>query len=160
VAVKLLERLVSFPTVAGESNEALVEYLVGWFEDRGARVTVVPSRYRPDGLNMYAVIGPPSDGGLLLAAHTDVVAVEGQPWSSDPFSLRRSGDHLYGRGTADMKGLIAAVLSVVAGINGRRLRRPLQIALSCDEELGCKGVPPLLEAPRLRGSTPSPTPRG
>jgi acetylornithine deacetylase len=141
----LLEQLVAFPTISGEPNEPLIEFAHDWLERHGARVAVVPSDWRPDGLNLHALLGPERDGGVLLAAHTDVVAVEGQGWNSDPFRVRRSDGRLYGRGTADMKGFIAAVLAGVADPSVRGLREPLQLALSCDEELGCKGVGSLLE---------------
>jgi acetylornithine deacetylase len=144
-AEAVLARLVSFPTVAGTPNQPLIEFAHDWLERLGARVTIVPSQWREDGYNLHAVLGPGEDGGILLAAHTDVVAVEGQPWTSDPFRLRRDDGRLYGRGTADMKGFIAATLAALAEHPPRALRRPLQLALSCDEELGCRGVGSLLD---------------
>lgn len=131
--------------MAGQPNEALIDFASSWLKAHGAGVTVAPSTWRADGYNLYAVLGPDDGGGILLAAHTDVVAVDGQRWSSDPFAMRRSEGRLYGRGTADMKGFIAAVLAAISRTDARRLRKPLAIALSCDEELGCKGVPSLLE---------------
>jgi acetylornithine deacetylase len=141
----LLAQLVAFPTVAGEPNQPLIEFVQERLERHGARVTVTPSDWRPDGYNLHAELGPAQDGGILLAAHTDVVAAEEDDWTSDPFEVRRADGRLYGRGTTDMKGFIAAVLAAVAGASVRDLREPLQIALSCDEELGCKGVGALLE---------------
>ena len=85
-------------------------------------------------------MGPRDEPGILLAAHSDVVDVEGQAWSGDPFALRRDGGRLFGRGTADMKGFLAAVLAVAPYAARRGLRRPLHLALSSDEELGCRGV--------------------
>jgi len=151
----LLERLVAFPTVSGEPNAPLIEFAHDWLERCGARVAVAPSDWRPDGYNLHAVVGPDEDGGILLAAHTDVVAVAGQRWTSDPFQVRRTDGRLYGRGTADMKGFIAATLARVAEFSARELIRPLQITLSCDEELGCKGVGSLLE--RLEGASGRPS---
>ncbi len=144
-AEALLEQLVAFPTIAGAPNQPLIEFAREWLERHGARVTVAPSDWRPDGYNLHAVLGPKQDGGILLAAHTDVVAATEQDWTSDPFRVRRADGRLYGRGTADMKGFIAATLAAVAHPSVRGLREPLQIALSCDEELGCKGVGSLLE---------------
>ncbi len=149
-AEALLRQLVSFPTVSAEPNEALIGFAHDWLRTHGARVSVVPARWRRDGFNLHAVLGPGGDGGILLAAHTDVVAAEGQSWTGDPFQLRRSGDRLYGRGTADMKGFIAAALAAVATPDAGSLRRPLHLALSCDEELGCKGVGPAARATARR----------
>lgn len=141
----LLGQLVAFPTIAGEPNQPLIEFVQEWLERQGARVTVAPSNWRPDGYNLHAVLGPEQDGGILLAAHTDVVAAKEPDWTSNPFEVRRVAGRLYGRGTTDMKGFIAAMLAAVAHPSVRGLREPLQIALSCDEELGCKGVGSLLE---------------
>ena len=82
---------------------------------------------------------------MLLAAHSDVVAVDGQPWTHDPFALHVEHGRAYGRGTADMKGFLATVLTAMTEVDHRRLRRPLHVALSSDEELGCLGVRPLLD---------------
>lgn len=141
----LLGQLVAFPTIAGEPNQPLIAFAQEWLERHGARVTVAPSDWRSDGYNLHAVLGPERDGGILLSAHTDVVAAQEQDWTSDPFELRRADGRLYGRGTTDMKGFIAALLAAVPEASVRELREPLQIALSCDEELGCKGVGSLLE---------------
>ena len=108
----LLTSLISYPTVAGRPNEELVEFVRTWLARYGVQCTVIPSSSRPDGLNIHAVIGPSAEPGVVLSAHTDVVSVDGQAWQSDPFELARDGDRLYGRGTADMKGFVAAVLSM------------------------------------------------
>ncbi len=150
----LLSRLVAFPTVAGESNEALIAWAAERLEAAGAAVRVLPS-CRPDARSLHAVFGPADAAGVLLAAHTDVVAVDGQAWSRDPFVLHESGGRLYGRGAADMKGFLAAILAAAGEIPAAALRRPLQIALSCDEELGCRGAPPLLEALAPAIATPA-----
>jgi acetylornithine deacetylase len=150
---RLLADLVSFATVAGTSNEALVVYAAERLERAGATVTTSPAT-RPDGHNLRAVLGPADVPGVILSAHTDVVAVEGQAWSRDPFVLHAQDGRLYGRGTADMKGFIAAVLAVAAGVRAGALRRPLHVVLSCDEELGCVGIGPLL--PELARTIPPP----
>ncbi|MGI8572127.1 MAG: acetylornithine deacetylase [Solirubrobacteraceae bacterium] len=141
----LLASLVSYPTVAGQPNKELVEFVRTWLAGYGVQSTIIPSSSRPDGLNIHAVIGPSAEPGVVLSAHTDVVSVDGQAWQSDPFQLTRDGDRLYGRGTADMKGFVAAVLAIVPYAVTRPLRRPVHIALSCDEELGCRGVGTLLD---------------
>lgn len=154
-AEQLLERLVAFPTVAGQPNRPLIEFAHDWLERHGARVSVAPSDWRADGYNLHAVFGPEKDGGILVAAHTDVVAVEGQRWTSDPFCLRPTSRRLYGRGTADMKGFIAATLAAIGNASLRELTEPLQLALSCDEELGCKGVGSLLDELAAASGRPS-----
>jgi acetylornithine deacetylase len=150
---RLLADLVGFATVAGTSNEALVAYAAERLEDAGATVTTSPAT-RPDGHNLHAVLGPADVPGVILSAHTDVVAVEGQAWTRDPFVLHAEAGRLYGRGTADMKGFIAAVLAIAPGVKASALRRPLHIVLSCDEELGCVGIRPLL--PELARTIPPP----
>jgi acetylornithine deacetylase len=153
--VDLLARLVSFPTIAGESNLEFVSFLAGRLEALGARVSVLPGT-RPDGRNLYAVLGPDElSGGLLLAAHCDVVAVEGQPWTRDPFTLEETDGRLYGRGTTDMKGSLACMLAALAAVDAGALRAPVHLAVSSDEELGCAGVPPLLDALAALAAPPS-----
>lgn len=153
-AAELLARLVSFPTVAGTSNVELMTYAAERLEGVGARVTVSEGE-RPDGPNLHAVLGPADAPGLVLSAHSDVVAVDGQAWSRDPFALHADGGRLYGRGTADMKGFIAAVLAAVADLRAATLRRPVHIVLSSDEELGCRGIRPLLPELSARIASPS-----
>jgi acetylornithine deacetylase len=143
--LRWLDRLVAAPTIARHSNEQLIEDVADFLHELGATV-VIERGAREDARNLYAVLGP-IDGpkGILLSAHTDVVDVEGQPWSRDPFSLHLQDGRAYGRGTTDMKGFIASILSALSGFEADRLRRPLWIALSSDEEIGCVGVRPMLE---------------
>ncbi|MHB1571623.1 MAG: M20/M25/M40 family metallo-hydrolase, partial [Solirubrobacteraceae bacterium] len=143
--VELLAELVALPTIAGRPNAELIELVRGRLAARGIDAATVVSASRADGLNLHATVGPPVPGGLMLAAHTDVVDVEGQAWSSDPFRLTRAGETLRGRGTTDMKGFVAAAVCAAERAGTLPLRRPLTLALSCDEELGCAGVPSLLE---------------
>ncbi|HLI61523.1 MAG TPA: acetylornithine deacetylase [Solirubrobacteraceae bacterium] len=146
-ALEILSDLVAEPTVAGRSNLALIDALAERLSGLGAAVRVVES-VREDARNLHAVLGPAdAPGGILLAAHSDVVDVEGQPWTHDPFALSVRDGRAYGRGSADMKGFLAAALAALErdGL-ARRLRRPVHIALSSDEELGCRGVGPLLDA--------------
>ncbi len=147
-ALGVLERLIAQPTVAGRSNEALIAELAERLEALGAQVRIVAST-REDARNLHAVLGPPDQaGGILFAAHSDVVDVEGQPWTRDPFALEVDGGRAYGRGSTDMKGFIAALVSALEDRGegfAERLRRPVHIAISSDEELGCRGVGPLLD---------------
>jgi acetylornithine deacetylase len=141
----VLEHLIAYPTIAGQPNGELVAEVAERLERTGAAVTILPA-HRDDAQNLHAVLGPSdAPGGLLLAAHSDVVAVDGQPWTHDPFALHIDHGRAYGRGTADMKGFLAAALTAMTEVDHRRLRRPLHLALSSDEELGCCGVRPLLD---------------
>jgi acetylornithine deacetylase len=142
-AEEWLGRLVAHRTVAGESNLGLIDEIHDFLTRLGAHSVVLPGT-RDDTANLYATIGPDTGGGVILAAHTDVVAADPAAWSSDPFTMTRRGSRLYGRGTTDMKGFVAAVLAAVPGLRARELRRPLGIALSADEELGVRGVQPML----------------
>jgi acetylornithine deacetylase len=141
----LLERLVAFPTVSRDSNLDLIGFVQDFLDGHG----VASQRHASaDGrkANLYATIGPPDRGGVLLSGHTDVVPVDGQAWSSDPFTLAERDGRLYGRGAADMKGFLACALALAARAAHRPLRTPLHLALSYDEEVGCLGVRSLIEA--------------
>ncbi|MDN7133517.1 acetylornithine deacetylase [Halomonas sp. MC140] len=142
--IALLEKLVAFDTTSSESNLALIEYVEGYLADYGVSADRVMS---PCGTkaNLVARIGPDAPGGVMLSGHTDVVPVAGQPWSSDPFTLRDGGDgRLYGRGTCDMKGFIACVLARVSTWVKAPLQQPIYLGFSYDEEIGCVGAPDLI----------------
>ncbi|MGP9764641.1 acetylornithine deacetylase [Halomonas sp. AOP13-D3-9] len=144
-AIVLLEKLVAFDTTSSESNLALIEYVEGYLAEYGVSAERVMS---PCGTkaNLIARIGPAAPGGVMLSGHTDVVPVAGQPWSSDPFTLRDGGDgRLYGRGTCDMKGFIACVLSMVPTWTKAPLQQPIYLGFSYDEEIGCVGAPSLIK---------------
>jgi len=144
-ATVLLRRLVALPSIAGADNRALIAEIAERLDDAGATVTVLAGTRRGTQV-LHAVMGPAdAPGGLLLAAHGDVVDVEGQLWSSDPFTLRSEDGRLYGRGTTDMKGFIAATLAATTTARRSSLTAPLHVAISHDEELGCAGVGPLLD---------------
>lgn len=145
-SVGILEKLIAFDTVSARSNLALINWIGDYLKEHGVAVDIVPA---PDGqpkANLWATIGPQRDGGIVLSGHTDVVPVEGQPWSSDPFILRDGGDRFFGRGTSDMKGFIALCLALVPEMQKQKLTTPLHFAFSYDEELGCLGAPHLLAA--------------
>jgi len=144
-AVAILERLVGFDTISAKSNLALIEWVADYLGNYGIASAVLRS---DDGAkaNLFATIGPADRGGVILSGHTDVVPVAGQVWDSDPFRLDHRSDSFYGRGTADMKGFIALALALVPQAVARPLQIPLHLALSFDEEVGCLGVPALLDA--------------
>lgn len=155
-AQEILGRLVACPSIAGGGNQDLITEIADQLDHAGANVRVFEAP-RPRAQMLHAVIGPATaPGGVLLAAHGDVVDVHDQAWSSDPFVLRAEAGRLYGRGTADMKGFIAATLAAVQSTNTHSLNAPIHIAISHDEELGCVGVPILLDMLADAGAIPGP----
>jgi acetylornithine deacetylase len=139
-----LERLIAFPSVSRDSNLDLIAYVREFLEGLGISSLLV---HNEDGrkANLWATIGPEALPGIVLSGHTDVVPVEGQAWSSDPFRLSARGGNLYGRGTADMKGFIACCLTAAEKAAARKLHTPIHLAFSYDEEIGCVGVRRLLD---------------
>ena len=141
----IMERLVAFPTVSRDGNLALVDWVEDYLDGHGVAATRVPDATGTKAA-LYANVGPEVAGGVVLSGHTDVVPVDGQDWSSDPFAVTERDGRYYGRGTADMKGFDALALAMVPYALERGLSRPLQIALSYDEEIGCLGAPPMIDA--------------
>ncbi len=143
-ARELMDRLVGFPTVSRESNLELIDFVEEYLAGFGVKSTRVPNE---DGTKaaLYAHVGPQVDGGVVLSGHTDVVPVDGQAWDTDPFTVTMRQGKLYGRGTCDMKGFDALALWAVPLALERGIKRPLQIALSYDEEVGCTGAPPMID---------------
>lgn len=142
--VALLDELVGFDTTSSRSNLALVERVADRLDGAGARIRLSHDDERSKA-NILASFGPRAPGGIVLSGHTDVVPVDGQNWSSDPFRLTERDGKLYGRGAADMKGFVAACLAAADGFTSADLARPIHIALSYDEEIGCLGVPRLID---------------
>ncbi len=142
-ATEILAKLVSFPTVAGTPNCEIVGWIHTFLEAENIPVTVLPG---PEGdrSNLFATIGPRDVAGYILSGHMDVVPAELAEWTSSPFSLRRDGECLYGRGTTDMKGYLAAALAAAPKLAKAGLTRPIHLAFSYDEEAGCRGVPHLI----------------
>jgi len=152
-SVSILRRLVSFDSTSRHSNLPLIEWVADYLQGRGARVELV---YNDDKAkaNLLGSIGPDREGGVVLSGHTDVVPVDGQQWTSDPFTLVEREGRLYGRGSSDMKGFIACALAAAEHWKALTLRRPLHFAFSYDEEVGCFGAHSLVE--RITGSVPRP----
>ena len=138
-ALAILDRLVGFDTVSRHSNLVLIDYVRAYLTDHDIAHVVLPS---PDGTkaNIFATIGPADRPGIVLSGHTDVVPVDGQTWTHDPFTLTRVGGRVYGRGTTDMKGYVACMLAVAPQLQRAGLRTPVHLAISYDEEVGCFGV--------------------
>lgn len=142
-AREILDRLVAFPTVSRESNLELITWVEDYLASHGVKATRVYNEDRTKAA-LFANVGPELPGGVILSGHTDVVPVDGQNWSSDPFTVEERNGRLYGRGTCDMKGFNALALAAVPLVMAAGVKRPLQIALSYDEEIGCTGAPPMI----------------
>lgn len=141
----LMEKLVSFPTVSRDTNIPLID----WVADYLASHDIESHRYidpeQPKHA-LFAHVGPWEEGAIVLSGHTDVVPIDGQPWDTDPFSVVEKDGRYYGRGTCDMKGFDALAIWTLVEAKYAEVKRPVQIALSFDEEIGCTGAPPMIEA--------------
>ncbi|KQP15977.1 acetylornithine deacetylase [Pseudorhodoferax sp. Leaf265] len=152
--VAILRTLVAFDTTSHRSNLDLVHWMAAHLDGHGAKVRLIHS---DDGAkaNLFATVGPDAAGGVVLSGHTDVVPVADQVWGSDPFALVERDGRLTGRGTADMKGFIAACLAAVPHWRQLDLRRPIHLAFSYDEEIGCLGVPRLIADLQAHARSPA-----
>lgn len=148
---ELLSRLVAFPTVSRGSNLDLVDWLEDYLRSHGL---VTGRQWNEDRTKagLFAHAGPWEPGGVVLSGHSDVVPVDGQPWTTDPWTVVERDGRLYGRGTCDMKGFDALAIWALVEAHRLGVARPLQLALSYDEELGLLGAPPLIEA--MAGALP------
>lgn len=149
----VLQTLVAFDTTSRESNLLLIEFVRDYLASLDVPCELIYNEQRSKA-NLFATIGPADKPGIVLSGHTDVVPVDGQPWTVAPFELTERDGKLYGRGTADMKGYIACVLALVPSLVNASLRLPVHIALSYDEEVGCLGVRSLLAELELRPVKP------
>ncbi|WP_223541800.1 acetylornithine deacetylase [Pseudomonas sp. BF-RE-26] len=140
----MLARLIGFATVSRDSNLELIEFVRDYLHELGVDCELIYNAERTKA-NLLATVGPRVAGGIVLSGHTDVVPVDGQAWTFEPFSLSEANGKLYGRGTADMKGYLASVLAAVPMFLSSPLKRPVHLAFSFDEEVGCLGVRGLLE---------------
>lgn len=150
----ILEQLVSFDTTSRESNLGLIVWVESYLSKRG----ISSHRVLSDDLsksNLVAMIGPEKPGGIVLSGHTDVVPVDGQPWSTPPFELTDCGDRFAARGAADMKSFLALSLAHVDSMLAADLKRPIILAFSYDEEVGCLGAPRLIADIVARGFAPA-----
>ncbi len=144
-ATEWLARLVGFDSTSAKSNLPLIEDVAGHLDDVGASVRLIHDESGGKA-NLFATIGPEREGGIVLSGHSDVVPVAGQPWDTDPFVMRERDGLFYGRGTTDMKGFIACALALAPEMAALGPETPIHFALSYDEEVGCLGVRPMIEA--------------
>ncbi len=153
-ALAHLERLVAHPTVSSDPNRVLIDEMAETLDHAGARLDILPD---PTGqkANLWATFGPDVPGGVILSGHSDVVPVAGQDWHTDPFALTEvEGGRLAGRGTCDMKGFLACVLAMAPQLAAASRHRPIHIAVTHDEEVGCLGAQALCAALAERGAAP------
>jgi acetylornithine deacetylase len=136
---QMIDRLIGFDTTSRDSNLALIDFVRSYLAEFGVESELVHDETRRKA-NLYATIGPKDIGGVMLSGHTDVVPVDGQDWHSEPFKVTEKDGRLYGRGTSDMKSFLAIVLALLPEFTSRRLKTPVHLALSYDEEVGCLGV--------------------
>ncbi|MEN8892888.1 acetylornithine deacetylase [Planktotalea arctica] len=146
--LELMSKLISFPTVSCDSNLPLIDWVEAYLNGHG----ITGHRFYDDKdgrlvekAALFAHVGPEVEGGIVLSGHTDVVPIEGQPWDTDPWTVTEKDGKYYGRGTCDMKGFDGLAIWALVEAHKRGVKRPLQIALSFDEEVGCTGAPPMIE---------------
>lgn len=147
----LMTKLISFPTVSRDTNIPLIDWVQEYLSSHG----ITSHRYidpeQPKHA-LFAHVGPNVEGAIVLSGHTDVVPIDGQPWDTDPFTVTEKDGKYYGRGTCDMKGFDALALWALVEAHYAGVKRPLQIAFSFDEEIGCTGAPPMIAA--MQGVVP------
>lgn len=144
--LEIMTRLISFPTVSSETNLPLVDWVADYLDGHGITAHRWIDPEQPHKAALFAHVGPDKDGAVVLSGHTDVVPIEGQHWDSDPFSVVERGGKYFGRGTCDMKGFDALAIWALVEARYAGVTRPVQLALSYDEEIGCTGAPPMIAA--------------
>lgn len=150
---EMIERLISFDTTSRDSNLHLISFVEDYVRAYGLEPRRIPNAEGTKA-NLLISLGPNEPGGIILSGHTDVVPVDGQPWDTDPFKVVEKDGRLYGRGTSDMKSFSAVILALLPEFQKRRLKTPIHIALSYDEEVGCLGVRPMIA--QIVKSVPAP----
>ena len=151
--IEILRQLVAFPTVSSDANIALIEWVEKYLDQyQVPHWRVNEQKHKA---SLLARIGPDEKGGIVLSGHSDVVPVKGQPWQTDPFTLTEKDGAFYGRGTADMKSFLALALAHVPDFLRAKLKRPIWLAISHDEEVGCLGAAPMAKEMVARGIAPA-----
>jgi acetylornithine deacetylase len=142
--IELLGRLTGFDTVSSRSNLEMIAFIESYLATLGVQSAILTDETGKKA-SLVATIGPADKAGYVLSGHTDVVPVDGQDWSRDPFTMWRDGGRLYGRGVSDMKGYLACVLACAPAMVKEPLAAPIHLAFSYDEEVGCFGVHGIIE---------------
>ncbi|WP_319633679.1 acetylornithine deacetylase [Pelagibius marinus] len=140
----MIDRLIAFDTTSRNSNLELIHYVRDYLADLGVTANLV---HDAEGgkANLYATLGPTDRPGIALSGHTDVVPIDNQDWTRDPWQVSEHDGRLFGRGTCDMKSFIAVALAHAPRFLEAGLQTPVHLCFSYDEEVGCKGVPSLLD---------------
>ncbi len=141
--LEIMEKLVGFPTVSRDTNLPLIDWVEGYLTEHGVEVFRHEHPDEPKA-GLWAHVGPKVEGAVVLSGHTDVVPVDGQDWTSDPWTVTERDGKYFGRGCTDMKGFDALAIWAMAEAAHMDLERPLQLALTYDEEIGLIGADPLL----------------
>ena len=144
--LEIMTRLIAFPTVSRDSNLPLIDWVQDYLASHGIEAHRWPDPDQPHKAALFAHVGPWQAGAVVLSGHTDVVPVDGQAWDSDPFTVTERDGKYFGRGTCDMKGFDALAIWALVEAHHAGVARPLQLALSFDEEVGCTGAPPMIAA--------------
>ena len=144
--LSILRQLISFPTVSSDTNRPLIEWVAAYLAAHEIEHHLWRDPDQPEKVGLAAHVGPRVEGAIVLSGHTDVVPVEGQTWSTDPFILEERDGKYFGRGAADMKGFVSLAIWALVEARYGALKTPLQLVLSFDEEIGCSGAPPLIAA--------------
>ncbi|WP_170984309.1 acetylornithine deacetylase [Rhodoligotrophos defluvii] len=152
--LEILEKLVGFDTTSSKSNREMTLWIRDYLMGFGVQSALAPNAEGTK-FNLAARIGPNAPDGIALSSHSDVVPVEDQNWDTPPFRLTRRGSRLYGRGACDMKGFLACTLAAVPRLMAAELKRPVDIIVSYDEEIGCLGTRPLLDTLQRQALPPS-----
>jgi acetylornithine deacetylase len=152
-SIEILKKLVSFDTTSFKSNLDLIKYIENYLNDLNIKSELIYDETK-NKANLFTTIGPNLQGGIVLSGHTDVVPITKQNWTSDPFILTERDNKLFGRGSSDMKGFIAIVLSRVSTMVEKKLKKPIHLAFSYDEEIGCVGVHSLLDLIKKKSINP------
>ena len=149
---QIFSKLISFPTISENSNKELANFIIDYLNKIGLKAKKIEGE--KGRFNVFCRIGPKKEGGIAFSGHTDVVPTDGQKWTSNPFNLTMKNNKYYGRGTADMKGFIAVVLSLLKKLKIKEMKKPLFLIFSYDEEVGCLGIQKLI--PFLNKLNPKP----
>jgi len=152
-SIEILKKLVSFDTTSFKSNLDLIKFIENYLNDLNIKSELIYDKTK-NKANLFTTIGPNLQGGIVLSGHTDVVPITKQNWTSDPFILTERDNKLFGRGSSDMKGFIAIVLSRVSTMVEKKLKKPIHLAFSYDEEIGCVGVHSLLDLIKKKSINP------
>ena len=152
-SIEILKKLVSFDTTSFKSNLDLIKFIENYLNEFNIKSELIYNETK-NKANLFATIGPNSQGGIVLSGHTDVVPISKQNWTSDPFVITERDNKLFGRGSSDMKGFISLVLSRVSSMVEKKLKKPIHLAFSYDEEIGCVGVHGLLDLIKKKSIKP------